>query len=193
MKKILLVSHCLLNTASKLKSYDLGDMEAEEALRRSLLAVIFILSAMILPTMVSLCETAVRAVPQAYREGSLALGATDMLAFWCGNVEEQIDRIFRESGLMREKWDRNTGDSTYGQITIRNAVSSNSTIYTPIRDAAASAEDEFKDLDDPEGSEEKSPFRPALSFVTVKLEDMKPHTNPRYQRDEIGIGNAFAD
>ena len=44
----------------------------------SLLAVILILSAMILPTMVSLCETAVRAVPQAYREGSLALGATDM-------------------------------------------------------------------------------------------------------------------
>ena len=37
MKKILLVSHCLLNTASKLKSYDLGDMEAKEALRRSLL------------------------------------------------------------------------------------------------------------------------------------------------------------
>ena len=77
-----------------------------------------------------------------------------MLAFWCGNVEEQIDRIFRESGLMREKWDRNTGDSTYGQITIRNAVSSNSTIYTPIRDAATSAEDEFKDLDDPEDSED---------------------------------------
>ena len=121
------------------------------------------------------------------------MALVSMLAFWCGNVEEQIDRIFRESGLMREKWDRNTGDSTYGQITIRNAVSSNSTIYTPIRDAAASAEDEFKDLDDPEGSEEKSPFRPALSFITMKLEEMKPHTNPRYQRDEIGIGNAFAD
>lgn len=44
----------------------------------SLLAVIIILSAMILPTMVSLSETAVRAVPQAYREGSLALGATPM-------------------------------------------------------------------------------------------------------------------
>ena len=44
----------------------------------SLLAVILILSAMILPTMVSLSETAVRAVPQAYREGSLALGATKM-------------------------------------------------------------------------------------------------------------------
>ena len=44
----------------------------------NLLAVILILSAMILPTMVSLSETAVRAVPQAYREGSLALGATRM-------------------------------------------------------------------------------------------------------------------
>lgn len=120
------------------------------------------------------------------------MALVSMLAFWCGNVEEQIDRIFRESGLMREKWDRHTGDSTYGQITIRNAVSSNSTIYTPVRDAAASAEDEFKDLDDPE-DEDKSPFRPALSFITMKLEDMKPHTNPRYQRDEIGIGNAFAD
>lgn len=119
------------------------------------------------------------------------MALVSMLAFWCGNVEEQIDCIFRSSGLMREKWERRTGDSTYGQITIRNAVSSNSTIYTPINDASASAEDEFRDLDDPE--EEKAPFRPALSFVTMKLEDMKPHTNPRYQREEIGIGNAFAD
>ena len=44
----------------------------------SLLAVILILSAMILPTMVSLCETAVRAVPSAYKEGALALGASPM-------------------------------------------------------------------------------------------------------------------
>ena len=54
-----------------------------------------------------------------------------MLAFWCGNVEEQIDRIFRTSGLMRDKWDRMTGDSTYGQITIRNAVSTNTAMKEP--------------------------------------------------------------
>ena len=114
-----------------------------------------------------------------------------ILAFWCGNVEEQIDRIFRESGLMREKWDRHTGDSTYGQITIRNAVASNNTIYMPVHDASAeSPEDEFSDLD---ASEEHADFRPDTSFVTLKLEEMKPHTNPRYQHDEIGIGNAFAD
>ena len=45
------------------------------------------------------------------------MALVSMLAFWCGNVEEQIDRIFRSSGLMRDKWDRRTGDSTYGQIT----------------------------------------------------------------------------
>lgn len=42
----------------------------------SLLAVIMILIIMILPTIVNISETALRAVPAAYREGSLALGAS---------------------------------------------------------------------------------------------------------------------
>ena len=126
------------------------------------------------------------------------MALVSILAFWCGNVEEQIDRIFRTSGLMRDKWERHTGDSTYGQITIRNAVSGNSNIYLPIRDGSGTsdAEDEFSDLDDPdnpEAAEAHADFRPDTSFVTLTLEEMKPHTNPRYQRDEIGIGNAFAD
>ena len=29
-----------------------------------------------------------------------------MLAFWCGGDTEQIDRLFRQSGLYREKWER---------------------------------------------------------------------------------------
>ena len=36
----------------------------------------------------------------------------------------QIDRIFRSSGLYREKWDSPRGDSTYGEITINSALSS---------------------------------------------------------------------
>ncbi len=116
-----------------------------------------------------------------------------MLCFWCGNVEEQIDRIFRSSSLMRDKWDRRTGDSTYGQITIRNAVSTNSVIYTPIAtdDESMSAEDEFSNLDAEE--DEHAAFSPDLSFVTLTLDEMRPHSNPRYGRDEIGLGYAFAD
>ena len=117
------------------------------------------------------------------------MALVSILSFWCGNVEEQIDRIFRTSGLMRDKWDRQTGDSTYGQITIRNAVSTNDTIYTPIL-VAETADAEFSDLDE---EENQASFEPDLSKVSLTLEEMQPHTNPRYQRDEIGIGYAFAD
>ena len=41
---------------------------------QSLLAVIFVLAIMMLPTIVTVSETAIRAVPKTYREGSLALG-----------------------------------------------------------------------------------------------------------------------
>lgn len=120
------------------------------------------------------------------------MALVSILAFWCGNVEEQIDRIFRTSGLMRDKWDRMTGDSTYGQITIRNAVSTNGEIYTPIM--GASAEDDFESIDDDEeDTEQHASFRPDMSRITLTLDELQPHTNPRYQRDEIGIGNAFAD
>lgn len=118
------------------------------------------------------------------------MALVSILAFWCGNVEEQIDRIFRTSGLMRDKWDRHTGDSTYGQITIRNAVSTNSEIYTPI--SCSSAEDDFETLDD-EKETEVLTFEPDLSHITLTVEEMQPHTKLRYQRDEIGIGYAFAD
>lgn len=124
---------------------------------------------------------------ESQSDADMALVA--ILAFWCGNVEEQIDRIFRTSGLMREKWDRRTGDATYGQITIRNAVSSNAAVYLPVA-GQGTAEEDFEDLTT---AAEEADFRPDLSFVKLTLEEMQPHTNPRYQRDEIGIGNIFAD
>lgn len=43
---------------------------------QSLLAVIIVLTIMILPTIVSLSESAIRAVPKSYREASLGLGAS---------------------------------------------------------------------------------------------------------------------
>lgn len=42
----------------------------------SILAAGLVLMAMVLPTIVSISEDSIRAVPQAYKEGSLALGAT---------------------------------------------------------------------------------------------------------------------
>ena len=45
---------------------------------QSLLAVIIVLAIMMLPTIVTVAETAIRAVPKAYREGSLALGVSQI-------------------------------------------------------------------------------------------------------------------
>ena len=47
-----------------------------------------------------------------------------MLAFWTNKNAEQMDRIFRRSGLMREKWDEYHGDQTYGDLTIAKAIAS---------------------------------------------------------------------
>jgi primase-polymerase (primpol)-like protein len=45
-----------------------------------------------------------------------------ILAFWCGGDCDRVDRLFRRSGLMREKWDRRTGDSAYGHLTVKAAT-----------------------------------------------------------------------
>ncbi len=44
-----------------------------------------------------------------------------MLAFWTRDPA-QIDRIFRLSQLMRDKWDKRHGRDTYGNITIEKAL-----------------------------------------------------------------------
>ena len=53
------------------------------------------------------------------------------LAFWCQGNEEQMDRIFRNSNLMRDKWDQLRGSTTYGQNTIAIAVDGCDTFYDP--------------------------------------------------------------
>jgi primase-polymerase (primpol)-like protein len=44
------------------------------------------------------------------------------LAWWCAGDMGRMDRIFRGSGLMREKWDAKRGPETYGQRTITRAA-----------------------------------------------------------------------
>ncbi len=56
----------------------------------------------------------------------------NMLAFWCGCDTDKMDSIFRQSGLMRDKWDRKQSGTTYGIITLQKAVSGcTQTYYNP--------------------------------------------------------------
>ena len=55
----------------------------------------------------------------------------NMLAFWCAGNMDTMDTIFRRSGLMREKWDRKTGTTTYGVVTMGKAIRDCKSFYDP--------------------------------------------------------------
>lgn len=55
----------------------------------------------------------------------------NMLAWWTNCDEKQMDRIFRSSALMRDKWDEYRGEYTYGKITINKAISDCKGGYSP--------------------------------------------------------------
>lgn len=62
-------------------------------------------------------------------EADLAL--CSHLAFWTGRDAAKMDTMFRQSGLMRDKWDWQQSGTTYGAITIQKAIEHCREIYTP--------------------------------------------------------------
>lgn len=56
-----------------------------------------------------------------------------MLAFWTQRDATEMDRLFRQSALMREKWDvRHSADGrTYGQMTVDHAIAHCTEVYNP--------------------------------------------------------------
>ena len=65
-------------------------------------------------------------------EADMAL--CSMLAFWCGKDTAMMDKLFRRSGLMREKWDRKQSGSTYGALTLQKAAATCDKVFSPKTD-----------------------------------------------------------
>ncbi|ELZ27030.1 hypothetical protein C474_16809 [Halogeometricum pallidum JCM 14848] len=67
----------------------------------------------------------------SHSEADMALSS--ILAFWSGGDNAQVDRLFRESGLYRPKWDEVhfADGSTYGEKTIERAIRGTSEFYEP--------------------------------------------------------------
>ena len=108
-------------------------------------------------------------------EADMAL--CNWLAWWTNKDAGRMDRLFRSSGLMRDKWDRRQSGSTYGAITIQNAIASCSGGYDPQTHFKRKAEKITADtINGP-----------------VELADLHPDNNPRYAWSDIGNGNLFAD
>ncbi len=85
-----------------------------------------------------------------------------------------MDRLFRLSGLYREKRNRVQSESTYGQITLEKAAESVSEVYSPLG-RLSTIESDF-DV-------------PGYKLLV----ELSPHSNPRYGRNDIGNSNLFAD
>ena len=58
------------------------------------------------------------------------------LVFYKGNNPDEIDRLFKQSGLYREKWDR----QDYRDRTIEKAIATSANVYTPPIKAESSNE-----------------------------------------------------
>jgi putative DNA primase/helicase len=92
----------------------------------------------------------------AYNSPSEAdMALCNILAFWTGRDAGQMDRLYRSSGLMREKWDRPQSGSTYGKITIQKAIDECREVYQP--GYRKSAEQDFSKVE-PEPWEKPTPF-----------------------------------
>jgi len=64
-------------------------------------------------------------------QSSADLALCSLLAFYTGRDVARIDRLFRQSGLIRKKWDERHGAQTYGEKTIAKAISGTRVVYDP--------------------------------------------------------------
>ena len=86
------------------------------------------------------------------------LALCSLLAFWTGRDATRIDRLFRQSGLMRAKWDSRRGEATYGQVTIEKAVAGTRETYRGGSGRAEEASGTRKPPRAPKAKGDEAPF-----------------------------------
>lgn len=82
-------------------------------------------------TFTALLEGNWQGVYQSQSEADMAFCLK--LAFWSGKNREQMERIFRSSGLYRQKWDdkHHADGATYGEETLNKAIEATENVYSP--------------------------------------------------------------
>lgn len=75
----------------------------------------------------------------------------NLLAYWTNGDIERMDRIFRQSGLMRDKWDRRQTGSTYGRLQLEKAVKEMTVGYDPDKYRTEQAKKDFATVPSPAG------------------------------------------
>ena len=107
----------------------------------------------------------------SHSEADMALA--NILAFWCAKDYSQMDSIFRQSNLYRDKWDEKRKNSTYGEQTLFKAINEVNNIYTPKQE------------------KEENPLRYALSHIFDS--EKKDKEYPIRSYDDTGNADRFID
>jgi putative DNA primase/helicase len=109
----------------------------------------------------------------------------DMLAFWTSRDAMQMDRLFRQSGLIRDKWIGRNQAALIGALTIEEAICRCDTVYDP---------------NSPEAREKRTThaaevFTRAITMkVFFRINPVEtPESRKRYTFDDRGNGYLFAD
>ncbi len=91
----------------------------------------------------------------------------------------QVDRLFRQSGLMRDKWDERRGEHTYGEGTIQTALTHSTETYRP-----PNAQVSMSEVSVPDSRE-----WPALDPLAVRgvLGDLVRAIEPHSEADPVAL------
>lgn len=96
------------------------------------------------------------------------LALCSKLAFWTGGDKRRIDTLFRQSGLMRDKWDEDRGSQTYGERTIDKALKNKTEFYDPPSSVSKNTDADSSDSDtDTDDSDENDTGITAYSALDV--------------------------
>ena len=128
-----------------------------------------------------------------------------LLAFWTGGDEKRMDELFRQSELIRPKWDEQhfADGATYGERTIERAIRNTSEFYEPasgesdhsdttdqpeqastIDTASDSAETAQTDADDQSDGRERAYLKEQNKILSAKLEQYEQTIEAQQERIE---------
>lgn len=109
--------------------------------------------------------------PEYTSQSEADIAFMNMLAFWAARDFQQMDRIYRQSGLMRDKWDEKREKSTYGAGLINKTINEVANVYKP--------------------TQKKEPLKYSFGDAFAKTEDEK--TYPNRSTDDTGNAQRFLD
>jgi putative DNA primase/helicase len=106
------------------------------------------------------------------------LSLCQILAFWTGGDRQWMDSLFRQSSLMRDKWDEvhSANGDTYGEMTIGEALSEQEEYFDPsdydgdpqkVPPQARGGDDSDDDGDDDDDNDDSRSIPPSRSWDRV--------------------------